>query len=104
MKVEFCEDNSGTSKKMRYFLKNKVGTRAPRAPPLDPPLFLTLEQDFDEDSMLKYTISLGQALAHKAKLELMTFFGRSVLVFFFFLSLCFSRPSYSRYLLLFTSF
>ncbi len=27
--VEFCEDNSGTSKKMRYFRKNKVGARAP---------------------------------------------------------------------------
>ena len=38
MNVEFCEDNSGTSKKMRYFRKNKVGIRAPRAPPLDPPL------------------------------------------------------------------
>ena len=23
MNVEFCEDNSGTSKKMRYFRKNK---------------------------------------------------------------------------------
>ena len=30
MNVEFHEDNSGTSKKMRYFLKNKVGARAPR--------------------------------------------------------------------------
>ena len=29
MNVEFCGDNSGTSKKMRYFRKNKV-------PPLDP--------------------------------------------------------------------
>ena len=24
MKVEFCENNSGTSKKMRYFRRNKV--------------------------------------------------------------------------------
>ena len=36
MNVEFCEDNSGTSKKMRYFRKNEVGARAPRVPPLDP--------------------------------------------------------------------
>ena len=28
MNVEFCEDNSGTSKKMRYFRKNKVGGRS----------------------------------------------------------------------------
>ena len=32
--VEFCEDNSGTLKKMRYFRKNKVAG----APPLVPPL------------------------------------------------------------------
>ena len=37
MNVEFCEDNSGTSKKMHYFRKNKVGAQAP---PLDPPLHL----------------------------------------------------------------
>ena len=40
--VQFCEDNSGTSKKMRYFQKNKVGAQPPRAPPLDPPLISTL--------------------------------------------------------------
>ena len=28
MNVEFCEDSPGTSKKMRYFLKNKLVTRA----------------------------------------------------------------------------
>ena len=28
MNVEFCEDNSGGSKKMRYFRKNKEGGRA----------------------------------------------------------------------------
>ena len=38
MDVEFCEDNSGTSKKMRYFRKNKVGA----TPPLDLPLFIIL--------------------------------------------------------------
>ena len=38
MNVEFCEDNSGTSKKMRYFRKNKMGAKAPQALPLDPPL------------------------------------------------------------------
>ena len=43
MNVEFCEDNFGTSKKMRYFRKNKVGARAPRAPPLDPPLVRTFQ-------------------------------------------------------------
>ena len=37
MNVEFCGDNSGRSKKMSYFRKNK-GTG--RAPPLDPPLLL----------------------------------------------------------------
>ena len=36
MNVEFCEDNSGASKKMRYFRKNKVGARTP---PLDPSLY-----------------------------------------------------------------
>ena len=38
MNVEFCEDNSGTSKKMRYFRKNKVGAQGRCTPPLDPPL------------------------------------------------------------------
>ena len=38
MNVEFYEDNSGTSKKMRYFLKNKVGARAPPLDISDPPL------------------------------------------------------------------
>ena len=42
MNVEFCEDNSNTSKKMRYFRKNKVGARAP---PLDPPLAIPPGQD-----------------------------------------------------------
>ena len=28
MNAEFCEDNSGTSKEMRYFRKNKVGARS----------------------------------------------------------------------------
>ena len=38
MNVEFCEDNSGRSKKMRYFRqKNEVKVGA-QAPPLDPPL------------------------------------------------------------------
>ena len=40
--VEFCKDNSGTSKKMRYFRKNKVGAGVPQAPPLDLPLGLLL--------------------------------------------------------------
>ena len=35
MNVEFCKDNSGTSKKMRDFRKKKVGAQAPS---LDPPL------------------------------------------------------------------
>ena len=29
MNVKFCENNSGTSKKMRYFQKNKVGAWGP---------------------------------------------------------------------------
>ena len=33
MNVEFCKDNSGTSKKMRYFFKNKVAGWAPWALP-----------------------------------------------------------------------
>ena len=37
MNVEFCEDNSGTSKKMCYFQKNKVGACPPG--PLDPGMF-----------------------------------------------------------------
>ena len=39
MNVEFCKDNSGTSKKMPYFQKNKVGAWAPGPLPwifLDP--------------------------------------------------------------------
>ena len=44
MNVEFCEkDHSSTSKKMRYFRKNKVWPRAPRVPPLDLPLMLELQ-------------------------------------------------------------
>ena len=38
MNVEFCEDNSATSKKMRCFPKNKVGAQVPRAIPMDPPV------------------------------------------------------------------
>ena len=38
MNVGFCEDDSDTLKEMRYFRKNKVGARAPRTLPLDPPL------------------------------------------------------------------
>ena len=34
MNVDFCEDNSVTSKEMRYFRKNKVEARAPLNPPL----------------------------------------------------------------------
>ena len=33
MNVEFCEDNSGTSKKMRYFRKNKGGGGGGASPP-----------------------------------------------------------------------
>ena len=33
MKVEFSEDNSGTSKKMRYFRKNRVGPGPPDPSP-----------------------------------------------------------------------
>ena len=36
MNVEFCQDNSGRSKVMRYFRK-RGGGGAPRAPPLDLP-------------------------------------------------------------------
>ena len=31
MNIEFCEENSGTSMKMRYFRKNKVGAPGPPA-------------------------------------------------------------------------
>ena len=31
--VEFCEDNSGSAQKMRYF--QKIERAGPRAPPLD---------------------------------------------------------------------
>ena len=41
--VELCEHNSGNSKKMRYFRKNKVGT-----PPLDPPLDIGKIDKFDK--------------------------------------------------------
>ena len=42
MNLEFCEDNSGTSKKMHNFQENKVGAWAP---PLDPPLlFIKLSE------------------------------------------------------------
>ena len=40
MTVELCKVNSCTSKKIRYFRKNRVGAHAPQAPPLDPPLTL----------------------------------------------------------------
>ena len=46
MNVEFCKDNSDTSKKIRYFRKIKVGARAPRDPPLDPPLSLVIKLHF----------------------------------------------------------
>ena len=39
--VEFCDDNSGRSKKMRYFRKIRVGGRAPPLD-LDSPLVLIL--------------------------------------------------------------
>ena len=39
MNVEFCEDNSGRSKKMRYFRTNMRGGGGGGAP-LDPPLIL----------------------------------------------------------------
>ena len=43
MNVEFCKGNSGTSKKMRYFRKNKVGAWPHWAPLLDPPLAVLIE-------------------------------------------------------------
>ena len=42
MNVEFCEENSSRSKKMRYFRKNsgEGGGRAPKGPSLGPPLVI----------------------------------------------------------------
>ena len=60
MNVELCEDNSGTSKKMRYFRKNKVGALACRACALDPPLqtcTLTCRT-------LHYLISTSSVISH----------------------------------------
>ena len=68
MKVEFCEDNSGTSKKMRYFRKNKVGgpgrgpgPRVP-SPGSATAVYATLIQDKIE---LKYCVMFYSRLAGK---------------------------------------
>ena len=43
--IEFCEDNSGRSKKTRYFRKIRGGGGLP----LDPPLDATAADDDDDD-------------------------------------------------------
>ena len=56
MNIEFCEENSGTSKKMRYFRKNK-GERAMRHFKVDPPLPLSTQKLARADLFLVSSLS-----------------------------------------------
>jgi len=54
MNIEFCEENSGTSKKMRYFRKNKGGGgRAPRHFKVDPPLRSVPSVSFEQPTAME---------------------------------------------------
>ena len=85
MNVEFCEEFSETSKKMRYFRKNIVG-----APPLDPPLVTVMAY---ENSLLHFSnfitvtskdasCSMRKVTFFKVSKFFLAFYSRILLAFY----------------------